>query len=176
MKIMTDYLFLDIKTLSVTYEEYDALYKAAVDLATKAHKGQKDRGGDDYINHPKRVAEKCDTILQKITALLHDVVEDSKYTLDDLRKHKTIGKYPQIINAVECLTHKKGESYGDYINKVMTNPTALCVKIRDLEDNLNCLRLPDMTEKDWDRMKKYYNARKTLIECYKKYRYESFNQ
>lgn len=153
--------------LNMLYPKYAALYNTAMKIAYKQHMGQVDRGGSRYINHPIRVADNCDTARQKVVALLHDVVEDTDYTLDDLRKAEYIKDYPEIIEAVDALTRREGESYMDFIHRVATNSIALCVKIRDLEDNLDCKRIPDMKEEDWNRMKKYYKARKFLIEQYR---------
>lgn len=152
--------------LNMLYPKYAALYNAAMEIAYKQHAGQVDLGGDKYINHPVRVAETCRTARQKVVALLHDVIEDTDYTLDDLRKVEPIRDYPEIIEAVDALTRREGESYMDFIRRVSTNGIALCVKIRDLEDNLDCTRIPDMKDEDWSRMKKYYKARKFLIERY----------
>ena len=152
--------------LNMQYGKFAALYNAAEAISYTQHMGQVDKGGNRYILHPMRVAETCRTARQKVVALLHDVIDDTDYTLDDLRKVEPIKDYPEIIEAVDALTRREGESYMDFIRRVSTNGIALCVKIRDLEDNLDCTRIPDMKTEDWSRMKRYYKARKFLIERY----------
>ncbi len=109
-------------------------------LATRAHKGQK-YSGQDYIEHPVRVAERFDSLLLKVVALLHDVVEDSSTTVFEI--HNQFG--PTIANAVEALT-RGDETYNDYIeNKVSQNYLAVEVKIGDLLDHLDYIeRFPDL--------------------------------
>jgi (p)ppGpp synthase/HD superfamily hydrolase len=109
------------------------LYTSALIFATKAHSGQKRLNGDNYIIHPIRVSQEVKTENQKAIALLHDVIEDSKITFDNIKE--TFGD--EIANAVECLTHRKGESYDDYIGRVLTNQDAVQVKIADICDNLS---------------------------------------
>lgn len=152
--------------LNMSYDSYRELFNEAWSIAKIKHKGQKDRGGADYIEHPRRVAYRCWTGRQQAVALLHDVIEDTDYTLDDLRNNPIISKYPEVIEAVDAITKRDGESYSDFIERISNNGIALCVKIRDLEDNLDCTRLPKMKDNDWDRMKKYYDARAYLIQKY----------
>lgn len=172
-ELIKDFYFIEpedpenrCSTLNMAYPKYAELYNAASKIAYAAHQGQVDKGGERYVCHPIRVANKCSSGRQQAVALLHDVVEDTKVTLDDLRNDSVVGRYPEVIEAVDALTRRKGESYMDFIRRVSENGLALCVKIRDLEDNLDCKRLPSMTEKDWSRMKKYYKARRYLIDCY----------
>lgn len=152
--------------LNMPYPRYVTLYNAAMKIAYRQHMGQVDLSGKRYINHPIRVSDACDSARQKVVALLHDVVEDTDYTINDLRNADHIKDYPEIIEAVDALTRRKGESYMDFIRRVSKNGIALCVKIHDLEDNLDCKRIPDMKEEDWSRMKKYYKARKFLLDRY----------
>ncbi|MGJ7039203.1 (p)ppGpp synthase/HD superfamily hydrolase [Shinella sp. BE166] len=104
----------------------------AIALAAKAHDGQTDKNGAPYIFHPVRVASTfSDETLQTI-AVLHDVVEDTAITLSDLDAH-----FPQgVVNAVDALTRRPGETYEDFILRVSRNPDARKVKIADLRDNL----------------------------------------
>jgi len=114
-------------------------YKAAVEFATKAHAGQKRSNGDAYITHPLRVADSLDTWEEKITAVLHDVVEDTDVTEEELRKEEFVTIDIQI--AVAMLTKKDFMSYCDYIryllecDNIITN-LARKIKIADLKDNL----------------------------------------
>jgi len=102
-------------------------------IAEEAHRGQKRTDGSPYINHPERVADAVEDHLKPI-AWLHDVVEDTKVTLLDLR---TIGFPLYIIEAVDLLTHRKGEPNLSYWGKIKGNPDALSVKLADINDNVN---------------------------------------
>lgn len=104
----------------------------AIGIAAKAHDGQKDKSGAPYIFHPIRVASTfTDEFLQAI-AVLHDVVEDTSITLADLD-----AQFPQgVVNAVDALTRREGESYEEFIQRVARNPSARKVKIADIRDNL----------------------------------------
>lgn len=123
------------------------LYKA-VEIATNAHKGQVDKGGVDYINHPKAVADKVSTVEQKIVAYLHDVVEDTNITLEDLKNY---GFSQSIIEAIDCIS-KNDKNYFDYLAKVKSNPLARIVKIADLEHNMDLSRLQSIKLKDIERL------------------------
>ena len=106
----------------------------AKQVATKAHQGQKRKGsGDPYIVHPTRVASKVPDRLKPI-AWGHDLVEDTNLTLEDL---KNIGFPQYIIDAIDVLTHKNNEPNITYWKRILTNPDAITVKLRDIEDNLN---------------------------------------
>ena len=102
-------------------------------IAIQAHEGQKRTDGSSYINHPKRVADAVEARLKPI-AWLHDVVEDTRVTLEDLKK---VGFPLYIIEAVDLLTHRKGEPNLSYWGKIKTNPDALAVKLADINDNVN---------------------------------------
>ena len=132
------------------------MLKKAISLAEKAHQGQVDKGGHPYIGHPKRVMENCETTEEKIVAMLHDVIEDTEYTADDLRKE---GFSEEIITALLCLTHREGESYMEYIERICENSLAVRVKYADLQDNMDLSRIPDPTEKDLARLEKYKLAK-----------------
>jgi (p)ppGpp synthase/HD superfamily hydrolase len=112
----------------------------AILLATNAHRGQTDKAGLPYITHPLRVMsmfvlpEEED---ERVVAVLHDVVEDCEITLLDLEIY---GFSPRVVDAVNAITDRKGESYEDYIERVAQNPLALKVKLADLADNLDVRR------------------------------------
>ena len=129
----------------------------AIEIAAKAHAGQVDKGGKPYILHPLRVMMNfCnDDEVAQICAILHDVVEDTDITLDDLR---TEGFADEIITALECLTKRDGESYDDFIGRILTNKLACKVKNGDLADNMDLTRMPNPTDKDKERVKKYSDA------------------
>lgn len=123
-------------------------------LATNAHAGQFDRGGNPYILHPLKVMHylKSDDEELQCVALLHDVVEDTNTTWDDL---VAIGCTPRIINAVKALTKMPGESYDTYKEYVFGNQDAMRVKMADLRHNSDIRRLKGVTQKDIDRIAKY---------------------
>ena len=127
----------------------------AILIAVQAHQGQKDKAGELYILHPLRVMLRMKSETEMMVAVLHDVVEDSGWTSDDLRKE---GFPEEILKAIDCLTHKSEDSYDEFIGKVKNNPIAQKVKLADLEDNMNITRISNPTEKDWARVRKYYRA------------------
>lgn len=128
----------------------------ALEIALKAHKGQKDKAGRPYILHPIRLMMAVQTDEEKIVALLHDVVEDSSMTLKDLENK---GFSSEIIDAVGLLTRRgTDESYEERIKKISTNPIAIQVKIADLEDNMNIRRMISLTDKDLKRLRKYHKS------------------
>lgn len=108
------------------------MYKKALIFATRAHAGQRRNGGDAYIVHPIRVSHSVETDDQRIIALLHDTIEDTAVTYEDIERE--FGK--TIAEAVECLTHREGEDYRDYIGRVLKNEDAIAVKIADICDNM----------------------------------------
>ncbi|MBP6965488.1 MAG: HD domain-containing protein [Armatimonadetes bacterium] len=131
----------------------------AVVLAVRAHQGQKDKAGESYILHPLRVMLKQDTEIGMMAAVLHDVVEDTSWTFDGLRDQ---GCSEDVLALIDQLTRRDGEEYSDYLARIRTDPTARSVKLADLEDNLNVLRLRQITPKDADRLNKYLDAWRDL--------------
>ncbi len=136
----------------------DMLNKAII-IAINAHKGQKDKCGVDYINHPVYVALNMQTDYEKITALLHDVVEDCEITIEEL---SSFGFDKEIIEAVRLLTRKHGEDYFDYLKLIKSNKIALKVKLADLKHNSDKERLACLGEKGQILLKKYETAIKYL--------------
>ena len=132
----------------------------AIQIAVRAHSGQIDKGGAPYILHPLRLMFEMNTTVEQIVAVLHDVVEDSQWTLESLRDE---GFSEEALAAVDCLTHKKGETYKDFIERVRTNALARDVKIADLADNLDVSRIPELTDTDFQRVKKYQEALAWLL-------------
>jgi len=131
------------------------LLKCAMQIAENAHANQIDKAGQPYINHPIAVANKLNGEIEKIVALLHDVVEDSATTLEDIRK---AGFDEYVVKALDCITKRKGESYDDYLLRVKNNDIAKMVKLADLSHNMDMSRLPSLTDKDLERLKKYEYA------------------
>lgn len=133
----------------------------AVEIAARVHAGQIDKGGEPYLLHPLRLMMKFQgrPIAMQV-AVLHDVIEDSDMTLDDLLE---AGFCRRVVSAVDALTRRKGESYDDFINRTMQDGIASDVKIADLEDNLDCCRLEEIGAADVKRLQKYLSAREALI-------------
>jgi (p)ppGpp synthase/HD superfamily hydrolase len=128
-------------------------------IALQAYSGKQDKAGKAYILHPLRVMAKMDTEYEMAVALLHDVIEDSDYTAEYLLEE---GIPLDVVNAVQLLSKSGDESYHQFINRVTANPLAVKVKIADIEDNINILRLKVINAKDLERMAKYHAAWKTL--------------
>ncbi|MCX7045899.1 MAG: GTP pyrophosphokinase [Candidatus Sumerlaeota bacterium] len=136
-----------------------SLLERALMLAARAHTGQKDKAGQPYILHPLRVMIRVKTEEQMIVALLHDVIEDSDFTLKDLLDEK----FPApILKAIKLLTHDKDISYDDYLKRLRPNPIARAVKLADLEDNMDIRRLDELTDRDVARLRRYQKAWKQL--------------
>ena len=131
----------------------------ALFIAARAHKGQKDKGGKFYIFHPINVSLNVKGKDEKIVALLHDVIEDTSYTIDDL---KFLTKDQK--EALLLLTHDKETPYMTYIEFIKKNKIASRVKLADLDQNMNLNRLKIVTEKDLERLEKYKKARDLLRE------------
>ena len=127
----------------------------AIRLALDAHRGHKDRYGAAYILHPLRMMNRLTAEPDRVAAVLHDVVEDSATTLDDLRK---LGYGDEIIAAVDCLTKQRGELYDTYIERCKSNAIARRVKLADLEDNLDLRRLDEVKAQDLERLNRYLKA------------------
>ena len=130
-------------------------YELALKIATDANKGQVDKAGVEYINHPLKVASLVYNEKEKIVALLHDTIEDTYITEQHLIDY---GFSNEIIEAVKVLTHSKDVPYMDYIQKIKGNKLARKVKIADLTHNSDLTRLKNITEKDRKRCEKYKKA------------------
>lgn len=140
------------------------MLEKAMILAATAHMGQLDKGGNPYILHPVRVMLRCNTLEEKIVAMLHDTLEDSDLNADDLVKE---GFSKEIVDAVVTLTRKTEENYMEHIQKVSKNPLATAVKLSDLADNMDLNRLPGLTPKDFQRLERYLRAKLILEEAQK---------
>lgn len=128
----------------------------AICLAVEKHKGQTDKGGMPYILHPIYVMSKMETETEKTVAILHDVVEDTDTTFEDLRN---IGFSEEIVNVLDCLTRRESEDYFDYIDRIKANNLAIKVKLADLEHNMDFRRIKDITDEDIiKRTRKYKQA------------------
>lgn len=134
---------------------YTCMTKKALKLCFEAHKDQLDKSGMPYVFHPFHLAEQMTDEDTTVVALLHDVVEDTDYTLDDLR---VMGFNEKVIEAIGLMTHAEGVPYMEYVAKIKENPIAKAVKLADLIHNSDSSRLDNITEKDMVRREKYKNA------------------
>ena len=133
----------------------------AIALAVEAHQSQTDKAGQPYILHPLRVMMNMDSDEERMAAILHDVVEDSAVTLDQLRRD---GFPEPVIKTVDCLTRREGESYPDFITRASLDPIARKVKRADLLDNLDITRINNLTDRDLTRLSKYHRALKQIAQ------------
>jgi (p)ppGpp synthase/HD superfamily hydrolase len=127
----------------------------AIEIAVRAHAGQKGKDGSPYILHPLRVMTRARTDEERMAAVLHDVVEDSEVTLEDLRE---AGFPEEVLTVVRLLTHEEGVSYEDYVERLKPHPMARRIKLADLEDNSDIRRLSGIEERDLERLRKYHRA------------------
>lgn len=142
---------------NINIEHFEALLKLAEALAKVAHEGQVDKVGRPYFLHPKAVSENCNTIYGKIVGWLHDVVEDTSVTCQDLL---SIGFDDFLVEAVCCVTKEKGYDLDNYYKRIKNNPIAKEVKLADLKHNTDPSRIPEDANSDF---------KKKMAEKYKKY-------
>ena len=138
----------------------DARVRQAFVTAVEAHCGQVDKSGVDYINHPLTVAAQVDDVSAIIVALLHDTLEDTALTLDELRT-----KIPLTVDeaeALKLLTHDERIPYLDYVAAIKSNLLARRVKVADLKHNSDLTRIDKPSPKDFARVEKYRAALKLL--------------
>jgi (p)ppGpp synthase/HD superfamily hydrolase len=150
-----------------------ATIEKAIQIALRAHEGQKDKTGQPYILHPLRLMSAVEGYEAKVVAILHDVIEDSTITVEDLRKE---GFGEMVLTALACVTHLKGESYADYVVRCKGNETARRVKLADLEDNARPSRAilrPDRIEPDLTRLRKYLLTYKFLTDVLDEEKYRA---
>lgn len=135
--------------------------KMALKLCFEAHKDQVDKSGMPYVFHPFHLAEQMEDETTTIVALLHDLVEDTDYTFDDL---KEMGFSNCVIDALTLMTHNKSVPYMTYVEQIKTNPIATIVKIADLKHNSDLSRLDIVDDKALKRKEKYAKALCLLTE------------
>ena len=143
------------KTLSGFNMPYTAMTKKALRLCFEAHKDQIDKSGLPYVFHPFHLAEQMTDEDCVIVALLHDVMEDTDYTSDDLRN---MGFSEDVLTALTLMTHKDNTPYLEYVARLKGNRIARMVKLADLRHNSDLSRLETITEKDLKRVEKYKKA------------------
>jgi (p)ppGpp synthase/HD superfamily hydrolase len=131
----------------------------AIAIATEAHRGQKDKVGQPYILHPLRVMFRVGSDTERIVAVLHDVLEDTPWTADQLRAE---GFSEEVLQALANVTKRDGESYESFVLRAGSHPVSKAVKRADLEDNMDLRRLEEVTEKDAERLRRYVRAWRSL--------------
>lgn len=124
----------------------------AMRIAKRVHAGQKDKAGAEYYLHPFHVASQVKTEEEKIVAYLHDVVEDSEVSLEDLKKE---GFSERVVAAIDAISKRKGEEYDLYLQRVAKNRLASTVKLADLRHNADVTRYVAPTRQDIERSHKY---------------------
>ena len=139
---------------------YTDLTQKAMVLCYEAHKGQYDKSGVPYVFHPFHVAEQLEDEYDICVALMHDIVEDTQYTIEDIAAE---GFPKEIVEAVSVLTKKDKEDYQEYIKRVSTNDRSVRIKLKDLEHNSDLSRLPGTTDEDMKRLDKYKKAKEYLL-------------
>jgi len=133
--------------------------QTAIEIATEAHKGQCRWGGEPYIIHPRFVAAMVEKPEEKVVAWLHDVVEDTDITLDNLAEYVVFEDYH--LDAIDAITKRDGEEYDEYIERVARDPIATEVKIADMTHNLTCGTKGSMRDK-YRLAVKYLELRKLI--------------
>ena len=138
---------------------YTKLTCAAMRLCFEKHKDQVDKSGIPYVFHPFHVAESMEDEETTVTALLHDVVEDTDTTFEELT---ALGFPEGVVEALKLLTHEPGIPYFEYVEKIKENPIARAVKMADLAHNSDLSRLETVTRRDLERIEKYKKAMEML--------------
>ena len=141
-------------------EKAARLLEKAARICVEKHAGQRDKAGNAYFLHPMRVAMRCRTDEEKMVALLHDTIEDTDVTAEYLLD---AGFPPEIVDAVLSVTKCEGEDYDDFVARAKSNPLGRAVKLHDIEDNLDVLRLPEIDAAMAPRYNKYLRARRYLL-------------
>lgn len=132
----------------------------AIEIAANAHAGQRDKAGQPYIFHPLRVMFRVDGEHEQMAAVLHDVVEDTAITIDDLARE---GFPPAVLRAVEALTKLPGETRLEAATRAAADPVARKVKLADNAENMDLSRIPNPTDKDYARCREYEEVRALLL-------------
>lgn len=134
---------------------YTLMTKQAMKLCFEAHKNQVDKSGMPYVFHPFHLAEQMPDEETTIVALLHDVVEDTEYSLEDLRE---MGFPEQVLEAIALMTHDEDVPYMEYVMQIKKNRIATIVKRADLMHNSDLSRLDFVDDKALSRVEKYKQA------------------
>ena len=134
---------------------YTPLTKKALRISFDAHKNQVDKSGMPYVYHPFHLAEQMEDEYSVCVALLHDVVEDTDYTLTDLIE---AGFPAPVTDAIALMTHDDAVPYMDYVKKLRNDPIARAVKLADLRHNSDLSRLDVIDDRALERAEKYKEA------------------
>lgn len=138
---------------------YTSQTKKAINIAYNAHMGQiNEKEGLPYIFHPIHLAEQMENEEECIVAILHDVVEDTEVSIEELEKEFS----KTVIDAIKLVTHNKSEDYMEYVKKIKDNPIAKKVKLADIAHNMDKSRLEKVTDRDIARIEKYKRALEIL--------------
>jgi len=148
-----------ITYFSYLYAAMKKILEKAIQIAVNAHFGQVDKAGAPYIFHPLRVMSRVSSNEERIVAVLHDVVEDTSVTFDDLVE---AGIPKHLVLVLRVLTRAHDTPYESYVSKISENPLATTVKIADLIDNMDTSRLSNITDEDLARLQKYAISLKFL--------------
>lgn len=140
---------------------YTEQTKKAMQIAYDAHEGQLDKGGVPYVFHPWHLAEQMDDELSTIVALLHDVVEDTDWTMEQLAAE---GFSAEVLEVLGLLTHPKGQPYMEYVAGLQHNPVAVKIKLADLRHNSEFTRLSAVTADQQARLERKYAPAFALLE------------
>ena len=128
----------------------------AIEIAATAHAGQRDKAGQPYIFHPLRVMLRVDGAHEQMAAVLHDVVEDTSVTLDNLAQE---GFPSEVLRAIAALTKLPGETRLEAAARAAADPVARKVKLADNAENMDLSRIPNPTDKDYARCREYEEVR-----------------
>ena len=149
----------------MTFKNKYKQLQRGIEIAVDLHSGQYDKGGKPYILHPLHLMNQLMFDVELATiAVMHDVVEDSALSFEDLR---ALGFSDRVLSALELLTHSEDLTYDEYIERIKGNYDAIRVKRKDLEHNSDITRLKGIRDKDFERMKKYHRAFLVLGEAKK---------
>jgi len=149
-----------VYTLLETREKVMSTLERAIQIAAKAHAGQVDKAGQPYILHPIRVMLSVQSPHERLAAILHDVVEDTELTFEDLADE---GFVAEVVEAVRALTKLPGEARIQAARRALQNPIARVVKLADVADNMDISRISAPTERDFARLREYQAAREILL-------------
>lgn len=137
-----------------------ATIERAIEIASVAHAGQTDKAGQPYIFHPLRVMFQVNSLPERMVAVLHDVIEDTQITLEDLAQE---GFPDSVLQAIQALTKRSGETRLEAAARAAANPIALAVKLADNTDNMDVSRIKNPTEQDFARLQEYEQVRAFLL-------------
>lgn len=139
---------------------YRDLLPVAISMAVQAHGSVLNKDGTPYILHPLRLMMRAQGYAEQIVAVLHDTIEDTPLTRDDLRR---AGFPEELLDALDAVTKREGEDYEAFIERIALNPLATKVKLLDLYDNIDLTRLPELGEAELVRAAKYHRAIRRLL-------------